>query len=278
MVKKRKLAEEETIEIEFALFEPDEADFHGIRPFFVKAWDFSKQPIMDASELANVISGQGNIGNLIKTEGDDPNSFGVVSILNLKQYQQEGLEKSIPSLFTYLQKKCTKVQCESMAKLKDLLSLEKNVGLVVNERIATLPAELIPVLHDNLSEDVKWSQTTPECPKEEQRFYFFDTLIGICSAFKYGDELVYTKFEDESYVRNSSFHFAFPVRDSEYRVFFALDFEKLPAVLKDIHGDAVAEAQAPAEDGAADNGPQSTNAENVENTLPPMKKKRKKKR
>eukprot|EP00397_Hematodinium_sp_SG-2012_P011884 GEMP01012033.1.p3 GENE.GEMP01012033.1~~GEMP01012033.1.p3 ORF type:complete len:164 (+),score=38.70 GEMP01012033.1:564-1055(+) len=116
------------------------------------------------------------------------------------------------------------------------------VGFVINERILTLPTEIMPLLHDNLAEDIRWSQTTPDCPDDERPFYFFDTLIGLCTAFKNKDELVYTKFEDEAYVRHSSFHFSFPVRDTEHRVFYALDFKNLPTVIEDIRLDAVSEA------------------------------------
>jgi len=286
MVKKRKLEEEEaneTIEIEFALYEPHEEDYHSIRPFLVKAWEFSKETIVDASECANVISEQANIGNVIKTPDDDANSFGIVSLINLKQYQKE-LDRTIPALVAYLKKKCKK-HCEHMPQLKEILSLTKNVGWLINERLETLPCELIPKIQDNLCEDIKWSQTTPECDKDEQEFYFFDTVIGLCTAFKDGDELVYSKFEEEAYVRHSSFNFAFPVRDTEHRVFFALDFAKLPNVVADIHKDALTEnaAGVPLRGEDEDDEPmrkkkRKTEVVSAENRINlPMKKKKKKK-
>jgi len=273
--KRKKKAEEEkpeeTIDIEFALFEPDESDFHGIRPYFVKAWDFSKKTILDSSELADVVSGQGNIGNMIKTDESEQNCFGVLSIINLKQYEKTGLAKSVPALVAFLKKKCKKINSSLMPKLKDVLSLEKQVGLLLNERIVTLPVELIPLLHDNLKEDIVWSQTTPECPEDERPFYFFDHLIGLAKMFKHGNEQVYAKYEEEVYVKHSDFHFPFPVKDNEYRVFYCLDFKILSTLIADIHRAALVEA---ASSPARENKENTTTSSNTSMQTPSKKGKK----
>lgn len=74
------------------------------------------------------------------------------------------------------------------------------VGLFLNERLVNLPPQLVPTLLENLSEDIRWSQTTPvrerltcfvhcdvlffkSCPEHERPHYFFTHIIGLSHCF-----------------------------------------------------------------------------------------------
>merc|ERR1711924_60694 len=101
------------------------------------------------------------------------------------------------------------------------------VGLIFCERFVNLPEELVPPLHKALKEDIEWSCTTLECPKEERPFYLFTHLIGVSKCYLSlgraveagivveGKEAPFFQLDEmEAYLKKSSWHFTFPVRPS----------------------------------------------------------------
>merc|ERR1712066_739534 len=138
------------------------------------------------SELADSVVGQGNIGTIIKSAGiagpddDDITSCGLLTTLNLRQFPKLSWAKAIQN--SLLAQAAKHAGAEASKSLKDLLAKQGNgteVGLLFNERFVNLPEELIPPLHKALKEDIEWSCTTPECPKDERPYYFFTHFICV---------------------------------------------------------------------------------------------------
>lgn len=90
-----------------------------------------------------------------------------------------------------------------------------------------LPEDLVPPLHKALKEDIEWSCTTPDCPKEERPFYFFTHLIGVAKCYLSpaaakaagliveGKESPFFQLDEmEVYLMKASWSFTFPMRDS----------------------------------------------------------------
>lgn len=228
--RKNKKVVKKEINVTFGLFEPDEADFHSVRMFIAQAWEWSQKTIVDASELADVIVNQGNIGNVIKSENaDDGNAFGLLTIINLGQYEKDKLRNTVPAIKELIRSKCKKMRPDLLAKVEACLDTEnKHVGYLINEHITGIPIEHVVGSHNNLHQDVHWSQTTPECPKDEQPYYFFDYLIGIAPSMRQQKkEKVFLRFEDEAYVKNSTFNFSFPAKDHLMLDFFCVDLSQL---------------------------------------------------
>merc|ERR1719171_2521401 len=101
-------------DVNFDFFEPFDTDFHAIKGFLQKAYNWCKiNPVLDLSEVCAAICDQGNVGTVLKTEeGEDEDDnaddnkaglLGVCTLLNLKQYSKE-FATSLPAFLKWLSK------------------------------------------------------------------------------------------------------------------------------------------------------------------------------
>ncbi|AQK61546.1 Protein BCCIP-like protein [Zea mays] len=209
----------ETVQADFAFFDPKPSDFHGAR-LLLKTYLDSKP--WDLTGFADLILAQTTVGTVVKladdeeeegegngvqkanssTNNDDDDLFGLISVLNLGQHAEQ---KCIKDLKEYLLDVCpdkgTKKQLRSLLEEK-----ASSVGLLVCRRFVNFPYELVPKLYDALFDEVSWAtedeRKTP--PKHKSK------------ANKDDDEpIIYPKFEDEIFHELSSWSFTFPIRSEE---------------------------------------------------------------
>ncbi|PWZ24476.1 Protein BCCIP [Zea mays] len=209
----------ETVQADFAFFDPKPSDFHGAR-LLLKTYLDSKP--WDLTGFADLILAQTTVGTVVKladdedeegegngvqkanssTNNDDDDLFGLISVLNLGQHAEQ---KCIRDLKEYLLDVCpdksTKKQLRSLLEEK-----ASSVGLLVCRRFVNFPYELVPKLYDALFDEVSWAtedeRKTP--PKHKSK------------ANKDDDEpIIYPKFEDEIFHELSSWSFTFPIRSEE---------------------------------------------------------------
>eukprot|EP00392_Amoebophrya_sp_AT5.2_P006413 g6425.t1 len=286
------------VDVTFNFHEPFETDFHGVKVLLAKSFEWcKKEPILDLTELTDIVVNQGNIGTTLQS---DDGFFGICTAINLRQYK-DSLKTSMEGFVQFLENHCpggnkgevvlmngppggssssasaaatspssaagTTPLCarnsgaggsgsggakEGPAFTWRDMVLQKNTGLLVNERLINLPDDLAPPLHKCLVDGIAWSQTTPECPEEERPFYSFDHFLGIAKCWKDEFGFVYALGESETYVRHSVFHHAVPVghmlatemkscpesattvRENEYRMVYLLPATKLHEVVKEV--------------------------------------------
>jgi len=247
---------DEELDVEFEFFEPCEEDFHSVKDLLkAGTWEFVD---VNFSELADSISGLGNIGSIIKSDAggadgktdDDRTPCGLLTALNFRQFSNVSWPKVVADA---LIKKAEKhADAKTIRSLQELVqpSSGTEVGLLVSERFANLPPELVPALHKSLLEDIVWSCKTPDCPKEERKFYQFTHFVGVVRCYGHSssssgsaageppvakkklgkkkrkvlqsqasadsgegidiNKVVYAQPEFEKYVEKASFSFSFP--------------------------------------------------------------------
>lgn len=210
----------ETFEVEFEFFDPEEDDFHSVRDLLCSGTFGSLD--LDFSSLANTIVDQVNIGTMVKSgvqaaqeapeEEDDVTLCGMLTILNLRQFAEAAWCKKLVAIL------------ESKVKLeKEMLrfihpSGKDQVGLIIAERFVNLPLEVIPAMHNVILEDISWSCSTEYCPPEERPFYFFTHFLCLARChlvsssqgvqtfqLKDGSQLLFSRAEELVLARASSF-------------------------------------------------------------------------
>jgi len=156
------LGEEENIQVDLEARTPLEKDFHGIRQLLGRLFVMIH---VDASELADVIIAQDDLGSTIKvadeedeesgtsekTDQEEQEVYGISSLINLKQHNEkqfvQQLKKSVLS-------KCKSSTPDQLAKFQNILDT-KNVGFLINERFINIPPQFAVPLHRSLYEESK---------------------------------------------------------------------------------------------------------------------------
>ncbi|AQK61547.1 Protein BCCIP homolog [Zea mays] len=231
----------ETVQADFAFFDPKPSDFHGAR-LLLKTYLDSKP--WDLTGFADLILAQTTVGTVVKladdeeeegegngvqkanssTNNDDDDLFGLISVLNLGQHAEQ---KCIKDLKEYLLDVCpdkgTKKQLRSLLEEK-----ASSVGLLVCRRFVNFPYELVPKLYDALFDEVSWATEDEPTQELQDSFRFKHYLLIVrmlerktppkhkSKANKDDDEpIIYPKFEDEIFHELSSWSFTFPIRSEE---------------------------------------------------------------
>ncbi|XP_064382422.1 protein BCCIP homolog [Halichondria panicea] len=163
---------EQEIHVDFEAFSISEDDFHGIRCLLKQSFAGSS---VDVSALTDLIIKQADhIGSSIKvcdddnadsaggspsaSGGDDECVFGVTTLVHLNYHKASDCVKQIKELLL--------TQCKSHAdsmllRLSQILT--ESVGLVINERLLNIPAEIAsPMLNSLLIELKESSQKHPQ--------------------------------------------------------------------------------------------------------------------
>ncbi|KAJ1292654.1 hypothetical protein BS78_01G006500 [Paspalum vaginatum] len=215
----------ETVQADFAFFDPKPTDFHGVRLLLKtyldsRPWDLTGfvDLILAQTTVGTVVKladddddhdhdhqGQGN-GSDNKTNNDDEDLFGLISVLNLGRYAEHRCIKDIKE---YLLAVCA--DKDAKKQLKSLLEAKAaSVGLLVCSRFVNFPYELVPKLYDALFDEVSWATEDEPTQELQDSFRFKHYLLLIrmlerktpakhkSKTNKDDDEpVIYPKLEDE---------------------------------------------------------------------------------
>ncbi|XP_044946057.1 protein BCCIP homolog [Hordeum vulgare subsp. vulgare] len=227
--------EMETVQADFAFFDPKPTDFHGVR-LLLKTYLDSKP--WDLTGFVDLVLEQTTVGTVVKMaededgeanggdksdEGDDDDEdlFGLITVLNLGRY---GESRCIKDLKEYLLAVCG--DKDTKKKLKSLLEEKAStVGLLVCRRFVNFPYEMVPKMYDSLFDEVSWA-TEDEPTQELQDSFRFKQYLFLVRILerktppkqksknnKDEDEpVIYPKLEDEILRELSTWSFTFPIR------------------------------------------------------------------
>lgn len=125
----------------------DLGDYHAVRNFIVQAVGQNKAGLLDASEVARLISEtlSEDIGTTIKTEDEASDPYGFVSLAPLRDPKDE----AVRMLRSFHLKTCDQAH---KARLAGLLE-SGTVGVVFMERFVNLPAEVAGPVYQRLFSD-----------------------------------------------------------------------------------------------------------------------------
>ncbi|CAK9152299.1 unnamed protein product [Ilex paraguariensis] len=212
---------EGVIQADFSFFDPKPDDFHGVKPLLGAYLD-DKQ--WDLSGFVDLILSQITVGTVVKIENnEDDGLYSVVTALNLGRYKDH---KCIMEIKEFLLKVCQ--EKEVLENLRSfVVEQAHDVGLLVTQRVANLPPQLLPPLYDALFDEVSWA--TEDEPTEELRNSFrFKFYLLVSRIYKNknanqerrpnssSDEaIIYIKPEDEIFHKLSSWSFSFPLRTQQ---------------------------------------------------------------
>ncbi|PNF16572.1 BCCIP-like protein [Cryptotermes secundus] len=174
---------QEIIQVDFEGRNPVDADFHGIKQLLQQL--FLKAHI-NLSELADLIIGQNYVGSVVKQsevdseDGDDDSDvndvFGVTSVLNITEKQNLECVQQLRSLLLELCSEHATDQANTL--IRSLLSDDsQSIGLLINERIVNIPAQISVPLLESLSKEIKRA-----CEKKMP--YDFTYFILICKLYR----------------------------------------------------------------------------------------------
>merc|ERR1719378_1377353 len=156
------LGEEGKIQVDLEARSPLGKDFHGIKQLLGRLFLTLH---VDASELADVIIAQNNIGSTVKVADELPDEeeettteneedeevYGISSVINMKQHADK---TCIQQLKTAVLSKCKANASDSLPQFQNILDT-KNVGFLVNERFINIPPQFAVPLHNSLHKEVK---------------------------------------------------------------------------------------------------------------------------
>ncbi|CAM0878250.1 unnamed protein product [Alopecurus aequalis] len=226
--------EMETVQADFAFFDPRPSDFHGVRLLLKtyldsKPWDLTGfvDLVLEQTTVGTVVKmaededAEGNGGDKSDGGGDDDDLFGLITVLNLGRY---GENRCIKDLKDYLLAVCG--DKDTKKKLKLLLEEKSSTtGMLVCRRFVNFPYEMVPKMYDSLFDEVSWA-TEDEPTQELQDSFRFKQYLLLVRIFerktppkqkaksnKDEDEpIIYPKLEDEIFRELSSWSFTFPIR------------------------------------------------------------------
>lgn len=230
--------EMETVQADFAFFDPKHTDFHGVRLLLKtyldsKPWDLTGfvDLVLEQTTVGTVVKmaededkdGEANGGDKGDDGGDDDDEdlFGLITVLNLGRY---GENRCIKDLKEYLLAVCG--DKDTKKKFKSLLEEKAStVGLLVCRRFVNFPYEMVPKMYDSLFDEVSWATEDEPTQELQDSFRFKQYLLLVrilerktppkqkAKNNKDEDEpVIYPKLEDEIFRELSSWSFTFPIR------------------------------------------------------------------
>ena len=135
------------VEFEWFNFKPD-IDFHGLKSLLRQLLDVDSQ-LFDLSALADLVLSQPTVGSTVKVDGEDTDAYAFLTILNMHEHREKEV---IKDLTKYIVEKSK--TAESLAPLADLIS-NRQVGLVLAERLINVPSEIAPPMYGMLIDEIE---------------------------------------------------------------------------------------------------------------------------
>eukprot|EP01017_Pseudomicrothorax_dubius_P028763 TRINITY_DN3440_c0_g2_i3.p1 TRINITY_DN3440_c0_g2~~TRINITY_DN3440_c0_g2_i3.p1 ORF type:complete len:317 (+),score=93.25 TRINITY_DN3440_c0_g2_i3:29-979(+) len=255
--------EEDIFNAEFEFYDPDASQFHSVKNLINGLLDGLS---FRSSQLADIVVNQSVVGTMVGVADDednagrpnkDKNVFAFATILNLTLYRDKDVIKEIKK-FILDKNKAHNDEDESFITAVDA----PRVGFFINERILNVPPQLVPILHKQLLEDLKWVREQDE---EDSRAFTFDYIIGISKCHKDAgskskkkstgafDDYLFPKFEDHELLKASEAHFLFQAHSTRnlsgltnlegemsdqicYRLVYVITYDKFVEVLSNLEG------------------------------------------
>ncbi|EFJ11088.1 hypothetical protein SELMODRAFT_426584 [Selaginella moellendorffii] len=203
--------ENSTVNVDFEFFDPKPEDYHGVKLLLQNYLDDCE---WDIAGFVNLILGQTRVGTIVKAGGDDP--IGLITALNIRRYKEL---PSIQAIRDFLVKRAK--NSPELSKLQALWQSDKNVGLLVSQRLMNVPLELCPPLHDAIFDEIAWA-TEDESSAELRESFKFQQYLIQTRVYKEkvpkkqpvneDGNFIFIKPEDELFFQLSSWHFTFPVQ------------------------------------------------------------------
>ncbi|EDO06886.1 p21-C-terminal region-binding family protein [Babesia bovis T2Bo] len=180
--------------------------------------------------LATLITEQSNLGTVVKSDDkDDPYVLSVLSILNLKQYQQ--LESLGQSFIAMAKQVGSENDIQTMQKL--ITGERSQIGFLINERMGNIPIQLIGNLHKCVYDDLQWSLENT-IDDNERKYYHFTHLMGIARVYTENptmmtkENTVYVKPEERFYCEESILDLVWHTGESNKVDFYGKDNNTKP--------------------------------------------------
>jgi hypothetical protein len=132
--------------VEFIFVDPKQNDFHNVKTMLK---DYLDEHAFNSTEFVDVIVKQSQVGSIIKIDGDDDQSFGFISVVNLHEHKALECVKQIRDYVL------TKVG-NFHSKWREIFeNSTARIGLIVNERLLNVPDALAPHLHLYLYDEIE---------------------------------------------------------------------------------------------------------------------------
>ena len=174
------------LQVDFGFFDPNEADYHGIRAMITAGNGNDLLPAgaaIDVSGVAGVLCEQAAVGSVAKVLAsgseepeDDAGVLAFMSAISLHQHRAAPFAKALTA--SYLQR-CA--DASAKAALQTLLTAE-STGLVISARMINLPPALVPDLVDSLLKDVAWAGENSDEPVERETFRKMTKFVVVASV------------------------------------------------------------------------------------------------
>ena len=153
------------VEFEWFNFKPD-IDFHGLKSLLRQLLDVDNQ-LFDLSALADLILSQPTVGSTVKVDGDETDAYAFLTILNMHEHREK---KIMSDLTQYILEKGKGIE-----GLGGLIK-EKQVGLVLAERLINVPSEISPPMYGMLIDEI-------EAAVEDQEPYEFTHYLILSKTY-----------------------------------------------------------------------------------------------
>ncbi|BAT93393.1 Protein BCCIP-like protein [Vigna angularis] len=205
------------VQADFSFFDPKPDDFHGVKTL-LQNYLYNEE--WDLSDFVELILEQTTVGTVVKIEDDeDEGIFALVTALNFYRYREH---RCIVTLKDFLLHKAHQEK-GVVDKLRLLLvEQERDVALLVSQRMVNLPPQLLPPLYDALFDEVLWA--TEDEPTEELRnsfkfkHYIILSKVYVLKKAAQNDSeerVIYLNLEDEILHKLSSLSFYFPLQSQQ---------------------------------------------------------------
>ncbi|OMJ13912.1 Protein bcp1 [Smittium culicis] len=142
------------VNVDFDFFDPKDIDFHAIKRMMATMFG-DDQELFNTSELAELITEQKLIGSTVKVSGED-DPYAIFTVLNMTTLKDKQVIKQLKE---YLISKSSKVSDQKLHEnLSSILNNnDKHVGLLINERLTNMPAQIVPPMLKMLVEELDWA-------------------------------------------------------------------------------------------------------------------------
>jgi len=167
------IGSEVLINVDFSFKDPHEIDFKSVRRLLTnyvpaplaaeQASSTLEASIFDSSGMSECIVAQRVLGTMIKID-DDLDVYSFATILPVSRYRESLWMSSVKSFVLG--------HCKDAKKKKQLSDLfaGSSLGLLVNERMLNVPAELSPILIENLERDLQWVKNESALKEDRSTF------------------------------------------------------------------------------------------------------------
>ena len=223
--------EDDILNVDFTFCDMDEKYFHGIKSLLQSCGSIYQ---LHSSALTDLMIDNVAIGTVVSTTMEDvnePDVFGLASILNIKTYQHHTVIQQIQQFcMTHCPSNTTTVSPAQQQELQYCWSgtTKRPVGLLLQARMINMPMEIVLVLHEQLIQDMDWAidqYANLDETEEERKAHDFGAFIRLAPAERdttstsyshrggcnSNNGILFKYFDDELFMERSEFHYVVDV-------------------------------------------------------------------